>query len=250
MTDVTTDPARIPQPRSRPGNDLVGRRFGKLVVVDRVAATGGSTLWDCRCDCGTATTALTGSLSSGNTRSCGCGMRPVQNWAGPACGRPTKLHPNGRTGTSNGYFAHRYAKEEPCTACLEGAQKEAAAKRRGKPGYNLDSYLKRFYRLTLDDFEALLRRQGGKCAICGTQAPRDPRISRFHVDHDHSCCPPKTRTCGKCIRGLLCHACNTGIGLLNDDLGRLQAAMDYLKRRPSEPLPAAAVGQHQDTDPG
>jgi hypothetical protein len=28
------------------------------------------------------------------------------------------------------------------------------------------------------------------------------------VDHDHACCQKKNRSCGKCIRGLLCHTCN------------------------------------------
>ena len=29
----------------------------------------------------------------------------------------------------------------------------------------------------------------------------------IHVDHDHECCRMKNRSCGKCVRGLLCHGC-------------------------------------------
>lgn len=38
----------------------------------------------------------------------------------PACSRPSKAHPNGRTGTTAGYNAHRKeAAEKPCESCAE-----------------------------------------------------------------------------------------------------------------------------------
>jgi len=61
------------------------------------------------------------------------------------------------------------------------------------------------------------------CAICGA-ADR-----KMHVDHDHACCPAGTyRTCGECVRGVLCGQCNQAIGLLNDDPARLASAVAYL----------------------
>lgn len=48
-----------------------------------------------------------------------------------------------------------------------------------------------------DEYDALLRSQGGTCAICGNK-PK-PGGRRFAVDHDH-----KTGA----IRGLLCFRCN------------------------------------------
>lgn len=50
----------------------------------------------------------------------------------------------------------------------------------------------------------MLQEQGGVCAIC----KQPPRRNKLHVDHDHSCCPGK-RSCGRCIRGLLCASCNS-----------------------------------------
>jgi hypothetical protein len=85
--------------------------------------------------------------------------------------------------------------------------------------------------MTLDDYRARLETQGGKCAVCRVDAPTDFRTRRFHVDHDHACCPTSSKTCGKCTRGLLCHACNTGLGNFKDNPERLLAAVAYLTAR-------------------
>jgi hypothetical protein len=53
--------------------DLVGQRFGRLVVValaDPSAA--GQVRWHCKCDCGATTAVQTSNLRSGHVRSCGC----------------------------------------------------------------------------------------------------------------------------------------------------------------------------------
>jgi hypothetical protein len=41
------------------------------------------------------------------------------------------------------------------------------------------------------------------------------------------CCPGK-KSCGKCIRGLLCARCNSAIGLFDEDPVTLHAAVEYL----------------------
>lgn len=67
--------------------------------------------------------------------------------------------------------------------------------------------------MNFDDYEAMLAAQDGGCAIC-KRPPREGE-RRFAIDHDHSCCPGGYgRTCGKCVRGLLCHRCNLGLGYL------------------------------------
>jgi hypothetical protein len=84
----------------------------------------------------------------------------------------------------------------------------------------------RKYGLTPESFDAMLERQGGKCAICSAPEPGG-RHGQWHVDHDHQCCPGQ-RSCGDCVRSLLCGACNNGIGMFDDDPDRLMAAATYL----------------------
>jgi hypothetical protein len=83
------------------------------------------------------------------------------------------------------------------------------------------------YNLTVAQHAALLEAQGGVCAICRGTNPNGYRLS---VDHDHSCCPGN-RSCGTCVRGLLCAGCNFVVGHASDDSERLRAAADYLDRR-------------------
>lgn len=84
--------------------------------------------------------------------------------------------------------------------------------------------LKYKYGITLEEFEKLLERQGGKCACCGVTKNNTTGSSRngwnFAVDHCH-----ETNK----IRGLLCNQCNRGIGMLGDTPEALLRAYNYLK---------------------
>lgn len=86
-------------------------------------------------------------------------------------------------------------------------------------------HLRRKYGITPEEYDRLLAEQGGGCAICGTTDPGSPA---FNVDHNHACCPTE-KTCGKCVRALLCRACNTLLGNARDDAERLRAAAAYLE---------------------
>jgi len=57
--------------------DLIGKRFGRLVVTAMAARKPGERIirWSCLCDCGNITQAPTGGLNFGHPRSCGCGQR-------------------------------------------------------------------------------------------------------------------------------------------------------------------------------
>lgn len=146
----------------------------------------------------------------------------------PVCSRPTANHPNGRTGTRAGFHAHKQAQEDGCEACLKGCAEAQAQRRKDDPDLSLRGYLWAKYRLSLEAYKAMLAAQGGACAICKVDAPTDIRTNRFHVDHDHACCPSSQKTCGKCVRALLCHGCNTALGNFKDDPVRLRAALSYL----------------------
>jgi len=75
------------------------------------------------------------------------------------------------------------------------------------------------YRISLEDWYALLDAQGNVCAICGTDDPGNKH--GWHTDHD-----PITGV----VRGLLCRSCNQGLGKFSDDPERLVRAADYLRR--------------------
>jgi hypothetical protein len=51
---------------------LIGQRFGKLTVVERVQNIGSQAGWLCRCDCGGEKIVASQRLRRGETKSCGC----------------------------------------------------------------------------------------------------------------------------------------------------------------------------------
>jgi Recombination endonuclease VII len=77
-------------------------------------------------------------------------------------------------------------------------------------------HLRNKFGLTPEQYDEMLERQGGGCAICGS--PPTPAIS-LHVDHDHGT--------GE-IRGLLCVRCNNGIGLFRESPDLLDLATKYI----------------------
>lgn len=101
-----------------------------------------------------------------------------------------------------------------CPACW--SRLLVAAARRTDKG--LDGYYRRTYGIDVATYAAMLLRQHGGCAICRQESDK-PLV----VDHDHGS--------GK-VRGLLCNACNTGLGFFKDDPAALATAITYLLRRP------------------
>lgn len=79
--------------------------------------------------------------------------------------------------------------------------------------------------LSQSRYDALLKEQDNVCAICRKNFVKTPCI-----DHDHECCSG-SYSCGRCVRGLLCDRCNTGLSRFDDNPERLVSAADYLERR-------------------
>src|SRR5690625_3668667 len=52
--------------------DLSGERFGRLIAQKRVTPKGEKAVWLCRCDCGNEVQVDRLNLTSGDTQSCGC----------------------------------------------------------------------------------------------------------------------------------------------------------------------------------
>jgi hypothetical protein len=81
------------------------------------------------------------------------------------------------------------------------------------------------YKMTLDTF---LKRSANGCEICGNKPERN-----LHVDHDHNCCNGR-KSCGKCVRGIICNRCNTAVdkmedGLMRADYPEYEAIKQYLE---------------------
>lgn len=100
--------------------------------------------------------------------------------------------------------------------------------RRGQYNYAVVRWerIKRLYGVSKDWYEKQLAAQGDVCAICKRKPTEFKRA--FSVDHDHACCP-KTPTCGKCNRGILCQGCNTSIHLIERDRMWVMSAISYLR---------------------
>ena len=72
----------------RKTKDLQGIRFGKLVVISPAAKKDGRTAWFCNCDCGKENHIVgTNSLTTGNTKSCGCENLQNEDLTGQTFGR-------------------------------------------------------------------------------------------------------------------------------------------------------------------
>jgi hypothetical protein len=86
--------------------------------------------------------------------------------------------------------------------------------------------LKKCYGITLDQYNILLEVQRGVCAICKKAETvvcnKKGDVRNLAVDHNH--------VTGE-VRGLLCTACNQGLGNFKDSIASLTQAAHYLASR-------------------
>lgn len=95
-----------------------------------------------------------------------------------------------------------------------------------RPDHGDNDQLLRKYDLSLDAKKKMLAQQGGVCAVCrrplGMRREGKNNDSAL-VDHKHG---------SKIVRGVLCHACNTGLGYFKDSHELLEEAARYLIAAP------------------
>ena len=114
--------------------DFTGKRFGRLIAIERAASIKWHTTWKCKCDCGNYKTVRSTDLTQGRTKSCGCFRNEVVR-------------------------AAQYQHKAPGVSAFNSVMGDykASAKRRGFP-----------FSLTEDEFRKLT---SSRCWYCG-DAPK------------------------------------------------------------------------------
>lgn len=113
-----------------------------------------------------------------------------------------------------------------CAGCqsfrdLEDFRKNATQCRACASAKTHESMVEKTYGITGIEYDALLKRQGGRCAICRAR----PKTIRLAVDHDHK---------SGAVRGLLCSRCNHDLlGSAWDSLAIAAALWHYLNTPPA-----------------
>lgn len=185
--------------------DLVGQRFGNLLVVERLTGTRSGAIWRVLCSCGKERQLVTGRLTGGEYVSCGC--QRAARWK--------KTHAERRALWGDG--------NKRCPSCRTVKKLEEFNKdERGHQGIQGScrrccsiARLRGVYKLSKEDaaqLDALCVQ--GVCMICAE------RFDRLHVDHDHHT--------GR-VRGTLCGNCNRALGLLRESAERATAMLRYIE---------------------
>ena len=113
--------------------------------------------------------------------------------------------------------------------------------------WNLAYRLSR-YGMTQEDFDKLLQAQGYVCGMCRQQFREGQAIC---IDHDHACCQEEKRSCGKCVRGLLCLPCNTALGHIErkyDQATAYLASLSVVGDTGIEPVASSVSGRRSPAE--
>lgn len=180
---------------------VLGKKFGKLtphrLATNPTTDKGRQAFWICHCDCGEIAKVRQDRLLSGKTKSCGC-MKVAH-----------------RAHMQEMAFERVLTKaiSEPQT---KGLKHTAPIPPKHVTAKQIAMY-KKSYGLTPEQWACMLGGQRGSCAICGVHIGRTPLV----VDHNHAT---------GVVRGLLCRKCNSGLGMFNDSMRTVGAALNYLAK--------------------
>lgn len=154
-----------------------------------------------------------------------CGARAARSRKASKTGRPLGIRSCSQCGTD---FHQRGARQRFCSdACryesFKAGRYVATAHGFTYRGVAVSitaarvSQMRRDFGLTPGEYEAMWKRQRGRCAVCRAAMTDKPHP---HIDHD-----PKTMR----VRGLLCVSCNMALGYLKDDPQVIDRAAAYLR---------------------
>ena len=158
------------------------------------------------------------SATDGNTAKALCGLWMPRKMT--TCAR-TPGHGGSCLTAENMARQRAYRRDHP-------HRESSESRRKSNRKYRITSY-----GLTQEQFYLLLDAQQQACGMCHEPFAQGQLI---HIDHDHVCCRLKNRSCGQCIRGLLCQTCNIALGHIER---RYAMAREYLDSPPVRLLNAA-----------
>lgn len=101
----------------------------------------------------------------------------------------------------------------------EDRRKSSAEWKKRNPEKVKNAELKREFGITIDQYNQMLIKQNDCCAICNKHKSLSTKM--LAVDHNH-----KTGQ----VRELLCHACNTAYGFLNESEDTILKLLTYHKK--------------------
>lgn len=107
-------------------------------------------------------------------------------------------------------------KDKPCASC--GHPKRSPGQTVCRDCNSIKSAMSN-YQITRDEVISL--RAKDHCDACGRSKDEAATERGFHIDHCHD---------GGYVRGVLCHYCNTALGLLLDDPIRIEKLKMYINR--------------------
>lgn len=129
-------------------------------------------------------------------------------------------------------FFYVHSKEKPhlykswCKKCSKDYAVQARKKNPLTAEQKRKHRIKTGYGLSWNDYQLLMSEQNGCCAICKVEFDMSYKEhgrnghNKPHVDHCHA---------SNEVRGILCGACNKGLGFFKDKVDNLKSAINYLK---------------------
>lgn len=134
-----------------------------------------------------------------------------------ACTKPGCERKHQAKGLCHKHYMNQYYLDHP-----ESREKARQRMSRVPKPVSRDRQLRHYYGVGIEWYEKTLADQDGVCAICRKPESKSikGRLLKLAVDHCHDTLV---------VRGLLCQACNRGIGCFGHDIETLERAIKYLQ---------------------